>query len=211
MQAPGGPLDGIRTFRARVLHDGGRRPTFRTADGRFADPDPIDEHAHHVVASADGRIVGTLRLLLLDATDRAFCDRLLGRERVDEILAGAGTHRGAVWEGSGWAVDPRRRTGAFGARVLAAGTAVAEALGRTHLIGAAGVRFGQYLRVRQLGYPAAAGIGPVALPRMADEVRIVCGPSATTTPAFRALVARAAAALRGASPQLADRPEGHPI
>lgn len=198
VRGPGGPVDDVRAFRARVLHDGGRRPGFRTADGRYDDPDPIDEHAHHVVVTVDGAIAGVLRVVPLDTTDRGFCDRLLGPARVEEILARAGTHRAAVWEGSGWAADPGRRSGLLGARVLAAGTAVAEALGRTHLLGAAGVRGGQYLRVRQLGYRAAEGVGPVPLPRMADEVRIVCGPSATTAPGFRALVARAAAELREA-------------
>src|SRR6202035_2097029 len=35
-------IDEVRSLRGTALFDNGRRPHFRTDDGRYADPDPID-------------------------------------------------------------------------------------------------------------------------------------------------------------------------
>jgi hypothetical protein len=57
-----GLLSAIRAFRAEVYYADGRRPSFRAPDGRFADPDDADLHAHHITChDDDGVLVGCLR------------------------------------------------------------------------------------------------------------------------------------------------------
>src|ERR1700730_6100988 len=43
-------LKNVSALRGKVLFDNGKRPAFRTPDGGFLDPDPIDVRAFHILA-----------------------------------------------------------------------------------------------------------------------------------------------------------------
>jgi hypothetical protein len=55
-------VDEVRSLRGAALFDNGRRPHFRTGDGSYADSDPIDLHAWHVLAYAGDSLVGCVRV-----------------------------------------------------------------------------------------------------------------------------------------------------
>jgi hypothetical protein len=185
----------LRRFRAEVLWADGLRPAFRGTDGEFHDDDPVDPFAHHVVATADGVPVATLRIVPLAVTELGFCDRLLGTGVVDAMLEQLGLARTEAWEGSGWAVQPNRRRADTGARALAGGSAVARELGLHTAIGAAGSRYGQLRRILAAGYRRAESIGPIHVPALADDVQLVHGTLDTLESGFQALVEQASGQL----------------
>jgi hypothetical protein len=189
-------LVGARRFRAGVLFSDGLRPTFRGPDGEFHDDDPADLFAHHVVATAAGVPVATLRVIPLAATQLGFCERLLGRAPLERLLENIGTERADAWEGSGWAVRPGRRRATIGATVLAAGSAIAREIGLRHAIGASGSRYGQLYRILAAGYHRAPAVDPIPVPGLADDVQVVHGTLDTLRPGFQALVEQTADLLR---------------
>lgn len=189
-------LVAVRRFRAEMLHADGLRPDFRGPDGQFRDDDPADPFAHHIVASADGHPVATLRVIPLAATPLGFCERLLGTPALDRLLDDLGAARSETWEGSGWAVRPGRRRATLGAMVLAGGSAVAQKLALRTAIGASGTRYGQLFRILSVGYVRANGVGPIAAPGLADDLQLVHGTFDTLRPGFRTLVEQTSELLR---------------
>jgi hypothetical protein len=189
---PGGDrsLSAISEFRGEVLYDGGRRPAYLRPDGRCADPDPSDQDAYHVTASTPSGLVGVMRVIPLLATSRGVCQRLLGSDDLGRLLTIIDADRAETWEGSGWAVSAVHRSNGLGRELLAAGTALAGQLGLRVAIGAAGVRYGQYARIRQAGYRAVPGFDPLPVAKFADEVRMVWGAEEHLVPEFRQLMKR---------------------
>lgn len=194
----GGPswLDDIHRFRARVLYDGGLRPSFRADDGSYRDVDPVDVAAHHVKASDGGDIVGSFRVLPLAGAAVGLGERLLGGDGMERLLATVGCRREEAWEGGGWVVDPARRGTGLGLRLLAAGIAEAERLGLPVVIGAAGVRYGQYRTLARVGCRRVPGFDVVPVPELADDLTMVYAVSRALPSSFRCLVARAEADIR---------------
>ncbi len=183
-----GSLAEIAEFHGEVLYDGGRRPSYRRPDGRCADPDPSDRDAYHVTASTSAGLAGVLRVAPLRATGQGVCQRLLGSDGLGRLLATIGADRASTWEGSGWAVRASHRSNGLGRGLLAAGAALAARLELRVAIGAAGVRYGQYARIRQAGYRAVPGFGPLPVAKFADEVRMVWGADDHLAADFRELV-----------------------
>jgi hypothetical protein len=163
----------LRSFRARTLYEDGRRPNFRAVDGRYWDPDPVDLHAHHVVARWGGALVGTIRLLSLVAPQPGTVERLLGRQRLEAMIAGLGVDRAHATEAGGWVVDPACRGSLIGKRLVAATVALTWQLGAHLWLGAAGTRYGQDRIVGRMGVRAIPGLDPLPLPGYADDVRLV--------------------------------------
>lgn len=189
-------LAAVRRFRAEVLHADGLRPTFRRADGQFRDDDPADPFAHHVVATERGSLVAAFRVVPLAGTRHGVCERLIGSEQLDQLLARIGACRADTWEGSGWAVHADRRHAALGVTALAGGQEVARRLGLRTGIGASGSRYGQLYRLLAAGYRTAPGVGSIHVPTLADDLCLVHGTLDTLRPRFQAAVERAADLLR---------------
>jgi hypothetical protein len=205
VHAPSGadrPLDQIAEFRGQVLYDGGRRPAYRGPDGRCADPDQSDLDAYHITATADSDLVGVMRVVPLKVTSHGVCQRLLGSDGLGRLLAAIDADRSDTWEGSGWAVLPTHRSNGLGRALLAAGSALAGQLGLRVAIGAAGVRYGQYARIRTAGFRPVPGFGPLPVAKFADEVRMVWGTHEHLAPEFRELIRQVGDQLKwpGASP-----------
>ena len=190
----------IARFRGEVLYDGGRRPTYRLPDGRCVDPDPSDRDAYHVTASTSSGLIGVMRVVPLRATDQGVCQRLLGSDGLGRLLTTVGADRASTWEGSGWAVEAAHRTNGVGLALLAAGTALARRLELRVAIGAAGVRYGQYARIRRAGYRPVPGFDPLPVAKFADEVRMVWGADEHLATEFRELTEMVADQLKWPGP-----------
>lgn len=170
---PVGWLDELRAFRARVLYDDGRRPCFRTPDGGFADPDPADLDAYHIVTLTGNGFAGCVRLLPLEVARTGLCEQLLGSTRLEAVLARLGTTRAHTAETGGWVLDRHHRSTALAFRQCALVAALAEYLGLQMLIGANGTRDGQARALKRIaGYHAVPELHPIPVPRYDDEVRI---------------------------------------
>ena len=198
--AEAGParLEQVRAFRGELLHDGGRRPGFGSPAGPF-DADPLDLPARHVVATEDGRPAAVLRVLEWPAAGTGgVCARLLGADRLREVLAGQ--RPDDLWEGSGWAVRPGPGRAALALRTLAAGFAVARSLGRYTLVGACGTRYGQLHRVLTAGLRCVEGVDPIPSPPLADDLRLVHGHLDQLRPGFRTLVDEIGPRIQGPVP-----------
>ncbi|HET9254509.1 MAG TPA: hypothetical protein VFO16_04820 [Pseudonocardiaceae bacterium] len=178
-----------------MLYADGLRPAFRRPDGVFRDDDPADPFAYHVVTIHDDRPIATLRVLRLSATHSGVCERLLGTDALNRLLTRLGIDQTVAWECSGWAVQPIRRSGGLGLRMLAAGGAVANKLDLTQGIGASGTRYGQLYRVLSAGYRLVPELDPIPVPALADDIQIVYGALTALRPAFQALVTQTAELL----------------
>lgn len=166
-------LTELRSVRARVLYDGGRRPGFRAVDGRHRDPDPVDLHAHHVLARREGELLGAIRLMPLTSGQPGTLERLLGAGRLEEVIAALGAGRAEAVEAGGWMVVPEARGTGVATRLVAATVALSWHLGARLWLGAAGTRDGQDRIVARLGVRFIPGLGTLPLPGYDDEVRLV--------------------------------------
>lgn len=166
-------LEEIRAFRGRVLHDRGRRPGFQTPSGRFHDPDPADLQSFHVMAEAEGGIVGCVRLGMLDQLSRGVCERLLGPAGLADVLSRAGLRRSVVAECGGWSVAPEHRRTSVAFTLSAYACALAQHLGVSAVFSAAGTRDGQARALARIaGYRWLPEVGDIPVPHLDDEVRI---------------------------------------
>jgi len=181
----------VRAFRAQVLFDHGRRPHFLATTGQYSDPDPADRDAYHVIASSDDGIAGCFRVLPLADAHAGLCERLVGGDRLDDVLHRLGTDRTRVSEGGGWAVDPHHRGQGLGLRLLATGVAMAERLGLEGMIGASGVRFGQCRLLERTGSRPVPFLDLLPVPWLADDVRVMFAWTRALRPDFRDLVREA--------------------
>src|SRR5215204_2326985 len=122
-------LDEISELRGRVLYENGRRPAFRLPTGRFADPDPLDPYAYHIIARNDGNSIGCVRNVPVIQGVTCLTERLLGKMQFSEMLAALGVERTGAVESSRWMVDPNFRSLRVGILLAAGGVSVAHACG----------------------------------------------------------------------------------
>lgn len=178
-------LKNVSVLRGRVLFDNGRRPGFRTPDGGFLDPDPIDAHAFHILAYDGARLVGCVRLYHLELKGPlCVTERILGERTFSHMLQTLGAQRTGIVEIGRWIVDPEYRVtrGDFGLSIqlVAASGALAKALGeasddlRGLVICAAGTEDRQDILLTRLGMVPVSGIGSTYCEDYKDNVRILC-------------------------------------
>lgn len=129
--------------------------------------------------------------MALEATGTGVCERLLGKPELTRMVRELGGDPATAWEAAGWAVRPDRRAGSMGARVVAAGWAVARELGLGLCVGAAGTRYGQLYRILSVGYRRVPGRDPLDVPDLVDEIQFVYATPATLRPGFIALMEHA--------------------
>lgn len=178
----------VRRFRGEMLYADGLRPIYRQLDGSFRDDDPCDPFAYHAIATLDGGLVATVRVVPLATTHSGVCERLFGTARLEQALINLGVDRAQTGEGSGWAVHSSWRGAAMGTRSLAACPALAYELGMRTVIGAVGIRYGALYRVLSAGYQRTTGFVPVEVPELADEVQLVHATLDDLRPSFVARV-----------------------
>jgi len=178
-------LTNVRALRGRVLYDNGRRPRFRTPEGGFLDPDPIDVRAFHILAYDDATLVGCVRLYHLEP-DGPPCvtERILGERTFSEMLQVLNVRRIDIVEIGRWIVDPRyratKRDLALSIQLAAASGALAKALAqasdelRGYVICAAGTKDRQNMLLTRVGMVPVSGIGPIYCEDYKDDVHILC-------------------------------------
>ena len=103
-------LDEVRSLRGAALFDHGRRPKFKTDDGRYADSDPIDLYAWHVLAYAGDSLAGCVRVYPLAGNGLpSLTETLLGEEQFLQTLRRLVCRRNNTIEIGRWVVDPALR------------------------------------------------------------------------------------------------------
>jgi hypothetical protein len=178
-------LDEVRSLRGAALFENGRRPKFKTADGRYADSDPIDLHAWHVLAYAGDRLAGCVRVYPL-AGNRPPCltETLLGEQQFRNTLLKVGSHRNHLIEIGRWVVDPalRAQNGlapGIGLQLAASAGALALTLvnqseaANAMAIFSAGSRDNQYRMLSRLGLKTVSAIAPVISTDYDEVIRVM--------------------------------------
>jgi predicted GNAT family N-acyltransferase len=178
-------LEEVRSLRGAALFDHGRRPKFKTGDGRYADSDPIDLHAWHVLAYAGDNLVGCVRVYPLAGNGvPCLTETLLGEKQFLETLRTLGSHRNNTIEIGRWVVDPalRAQNGlapGIGVQLAASAGALALALVNQSedenaiAIFSAGSQDNQYLMLSRLGLRPVSGIEPVISTDYDDVIRVM--------------------------------------
>ncbi|MGA2848808.1 MAG: GNAT family N-acyltransferase [Terracidiphilus sp.] len=178
-------IDEVRSLRGAALFENGRRPHFRTREGRYADSDPIDLHAWHLLAYAGDSLVGCVRIYPL-AVEGPPCltELLLGEAHFLRMLHDMGRHRDNAIEIGRWVVDPALRISgslAPGIAVQLAAGAGALAFALVHqskdengvAIFSAGSRDKQYQMLSRLGLRPVPGIDQVDSTEYDDVIRVM--------------------------------------
>jgi hypothetical protein len=178
-------VDEVRSLRGSALFDNGRRPHFRTVDGCYADSDPIDLHAWHVLAYAGDSLVGCVRVYpLAGGGPPCLTETLLGEEQFSQMLRRLGKHRDNSIEIGRWVVDPALRAlnslaPGIGVQLAAGAGALALALVNQSedvngiAIFSAGSRDKQCLMLSRLGLRPVSGIEPLISSEYDDVIRVM--------------------------------------
>jgi hypothetical protein len=186
-------IDEVTSLRGTALFGNGRRPNFRTGEGRYSDPDPIDLDAWHLLAYAGDSLVGCVRIYPLTVEGPpCLTELLLGKAQFSRILRDMGRHRDNAIEIGRWVVDPALRISSR----LAPGIAVQLAAGAGALafalvnqsededgvaIFSARSREKQYQVPSRLGLRPVSGIDPLASTEHGDVIRVMYRTNAQLT------------------------------
>jgi hypothetical protein len=174
-------LEDVRLLRGLVLFDNGRRPHFRTADGRFFDADPIDLYSYHILAYDGSALVGCVRVYPLAANGPAcVSEEVLGEETFSELLANLGIQRRDTVEIGRWIVHPAyRASGRPGTLLAAASAAFATTLGNGSAVGrgmvvcAVGTGDQQDQMLARIGLTPVPAVEPITREEFNDAVRVM--------------------------------------
>ena len=166
-------LDEISELRGHVLYENGRRPAFRLPTGRFADPDPLDPHAYHIVARKDGKSIGCVRNVPVIDGVTCLTERLLGETRFAEMIAAFGLERKGAVETSRWMVDPNFRSLRIGVLLAAGAVASARACGFELLFCSVGTRDRQDRVLSRLGLRLVPELPLIPVPEFNDELCVM--------------------------------------
>ena len=194
-------LEESRSLRGAVLFNDGRRPSFRGADGKYYDPDPIDLPSWHVLAYHGSSLAGCVRVYpLSESGPPCLTESLLGTERFARMISGLGKKRKGVIEIGRWVVDPafRNRSSlapgiglqlAAGAGALAIALARQIGLGKGVAIFAAGTRDRQYLTLKHLGLKVVSDVSPVHANEYDDVIQVLyCDSAMALRPRFQRII-----------------------
>ena len=182
-------LDEISELRGRVLYENGRRPAFRLPTGRFADPDPLDQQAYHIIARNCGKAIGCIRNVPLTEDVTCVTERLLGQKQFAAMLATFGVERKGAVECGRWIVDLDFRALRIG--VLLAGGAVttAHAFGFELLFCSVGTHDRQDRILSRLGLRRVTALPLIPVPEFNDELCVMYIQPDRPTPHFAELMA----------------------
>ena len=188
-------LEALWAFRGAVLYDQGRRPQFQTADGRLADPDPLDVRAYHVLVYWDSTVVGCARLLPLSCEVASLTETLLGERRFAQMLRDLGVGPAGAIEGGRWLVHPAHRCRGLGVQLVGAGGAVARRLGYQVVFAPVGTRAQQDHVLARLGWQPVPSLPLFDCAVFADTLRVMAITTQRPAPPLRRLMATMASTL----------------
>lgn len=190
-------IEELRSLRGFALFDNGRRPYFQTQDGAFVDDDPVDAHAHHILAYSGGGLVGCIRVYC-PGTDGPPCvaETLLGRQAFMLMLGKLGVQRSNIVEIGRWAVHPNYRLLGSLAVQLAAGSAAlantlryASEMPREIVMCSVGTIERQDAMLSCIGLTTVPDVDQIYCSKYNDNVRIFfCSAIGDLSPWFRRLM-----------------------
>ncbi|MCX2185023.1 GNAT family N-acetyltransferase [Streptomyces sp. SKN60] len=184
-------LERCREFRARVLFDGGRRPEFRAADGRYVDAQVLDLGSWHFTArqGPGGPVIGYIRLVTPGTVEHFQSRVFLGPERFTALLRVEEAGAGGVFEHSRLVVDATARGLGLGAYMYAVAMAAARQLGAEAMIGISGTADGQFRLYKRFGFHIVKGTRSY-VEHYGEDVCVIFNHTADGAGEFEALVER---------------------
>jgi hypothetical protein len=173
------------SLRGSALFDNGRRPHFRTNDGSYVDPDPIDVHAYHLLAYEGATLAGCVRIYPLFG-DGPCCvtETLLGDEAFSEMLVNLGSCRDETLEIGRWVGNRALRSNynlrtSIGVQLAAGAGAVARSIamhaGFRHGLAlfSVGTRDRQDAILSRFGLVRVPGVEPVRCDHYDDDIQVM--------------------------------------
>jgi hypothetical protein len=194
-------LVSARELRASVFFEDGRRPRFKTEVGSFADDDPIDLHAHHILAYEGPTLVGCVRVYCLsDDGPACVAEQVLGEDVFSVLLAQQQVRRADTIEIGRWVVKRgHRENGRTAIRLAAIAAALAERIcdsrvvPQSMVVCAVGLGDGQDLLLTRVGMKAATCAAPANSDDFNDDVRVMyCVGADCLNTSFRRLMGESA-------------------
>jgi hypothetical protein len=161
----------LSVMRGQILYDQGRRPSFRLPDGSYADVDPLDAFAYHLLARTPTGIAGCVRLICLGSALTCVTESLLGPALFEELLRVLETPRERMSEPSRWMVQHDYRKTGLAMQVAAGIWAVAGWLGHQRCIAMVGIHEGRDRMFLAVGAKPVPGVPVLSSSRFADEMR----------------------------------------
>jgi len=198
-------IEAVRAFRAEIYYADGRRPSFRAADGRFADPDDADLRSYHIVCrDRDGVLLGVLRAAPAESLSSSPAEAHLGSGRTAELLAELGIDRSGLLEGGRLAVTATRRRSGVAAALMTVLLALAMDIGRPVIWGTAGEGDGQYRFFTRFGYNVVPG-SSAYVPTYDENLCVVVHDQRTAAPQVTQAIAMVERSVFGAERESAER------
>jgi hypothetical protein len=170
------PADWLRELsemRARVLYDGGRRPSFRLLDGTFEDRDAHDEFAYHLIARASMHAIGSIRLVPLDTPVGSVTEEAVGTRPSATRWLSCEFNASMPQNAAAGLSPPNGENTLVGMRLVAGIIAIGRHLGYRMLIGPTGVRDGQASLLTAIGMRPLPCLPRVHVPRYDDELAVL--------------------------------------
>lgn len=168
-------LEDVRSLRGFVLYADGRRSQFKTAEGRYYDPDPIDIHAYHVLGYRDQQLVACIRVYPLKS-DTTYCStEVIFGEAFTGVLFDLKVQRTRTAEIGRWIVHPDHRTGGIAVQLAAGAAALARRLGFLVVVSSVGTSEKQDRLLARCGMKMAETGSIVQSDEYADRVRLMYG------------------------------------
>jgi N-acyl-L-homoserine lactone synthetase len=174
-------------FRGGALHDDGRRPKFKSPDGRCTDPDQYDHLSYHILVRSDDDLVGCLRISPF-AVGPSLAESFFGKEAVKRLLELRQCPRSKTAEVARWLVHPAQRGQSVGRRLLAGGWALLRNLGFTLAVASVGTRSEHDRALRQIGLNDLPDAPVKFCEIYADDLRLMYAIVANPAPNFAPLI-----------------------
>ncbi len=190
-------LDEVWSLRGYVLYDNGKRPGFRVAENCYADPDPADCAAYHVLAYDNAKLVGCVRILPLTPDASSLTESLLGTGPLEQLLRDLGAERTQTAEAGRWLVHPEHRYHNLGIFLAAAGIALARQLEYRIVFCSVGTKDKQHRVLARLSIkPVPIAVESFYSDTFADTLQVMHINPTQPSPRFRAMMDRMAERLR---------------
>jgi predicted GNAT family N-acyltransferase len=166
-------LHDVRSLRADILYGAGRRPSFKAADGRCYDDDPIDLDAWHVMAWSGSTLVGCVRLSPVAGARCCTTKALMGEDAFTALVARLGVTAAGVVEIGRWVVRPDYRRGGTAVELAAMAATLARRLGFEVALCAAGTGDRQDRLLAGMGMLAVPTVDAFPCATYMDRVRVM--------------------------------------
>jgi N-acyl-L-homoserine lactone synthetase len=192
-------IEDVWRLRGLVLYDDGRRPQFLTAVGQFADRDPLDLVAYHVLGWCMGDLVGCIRFI--PVTVAGLTERVLGRERFEDLLVALDTDRASTVEVGRWIVHPEFRRHRVALSLVGGCWSYVQSLGFRMAVATVGTRGKQDAILNRTGLYPVPGLAPHRSDAFDDELRTMYAVVREPAPNFRGMVEQMRERLADAAPE----------